>query len=105
MKRAAIYARTSTVKQKEEKTSESQIAEVREAIAKDGNVLLEEHVYIDDGYTGELLERPDLDRMRDAAKEHEFDVLYAYDRGRLSRKFIYQGIILQELEDLGIEFI
>jgi site-specific DNA recombinase len=65
----------------------------------DGNLLSEEHIYKDDGWTGEMLQRPGLDAMRDAAVAGAFQVLYVYDRGRLSRVFAYQEIILEEILD------
>src|SRR5690606_36120005 len=34
-----------------------------------------------------------------------FEVLYFYDRGRISRKFVHQEIILESLRDAGIECI
>ena len=105
MKRAALYARTSTGRQEQEQTIKSQIAEIEARIKQDGNILLDKHHYIDDGWSGELLARPALDQLRDSAKRNEFDILYVYDRGRLSRKFAYQELVIEELTDLGIEFI
>lgn len=105
VKRAALYARVSTQRQEDEQTIENQILEIQERAAKDGNVLLEQCFYLDDGWTGELLARPALDQMRQDARKGLFDVLYVYDRGRLSRKFVYQEIIIEELTDLEIEFI
>ena len=105
MKRAAYYARVSTARQEQEATIESQIAEIEQRIQDDGNLLLPHLKFIDNGWSGELLARPSLDQMRDLARNKEFDCLYVYDRGRLARKFAYQEIILEELSELGIEFI
>jgi len=105
MKRVALLARNSTENQKDEATIGSQIAEIQERIKEDGNVLIEECIYIDEGYSGELLARPALDKMRDDAKKKLFDALYVYDRGRLSRKFAYQELIIEELRDLEREFV
>lgn len=105
MKRAALYARVSTARQEQEATIESQVKEVEEKIKLDGNVLLPHLRFIDDGWSGELLARPELDKLRDLARKKEFEILYVYDRGRLARKFSYQELILEELADLGIEFI
>lgn len=102
---AAAYARVSTDQQREEATIGSQVEELKQTIAEAGLVLDPEHLYIDDGYTGELLARPALDQMRDAARRKEFDAVYVYDRGRLSRRFAYQEILIEELVDLGIEFV
>jgi len=91
---AALYARVSTNRQEELETIESQLAEIKERIKGDGNILQPENIFVDDGWTGEILQRPSLDAMRDAAQEGKFTVLYVYDRGRLSRVFAYQEIVL-----------
>lgn len=105
MKRAALYARVSTQRQEQEEKIESQIDEIKTRITQDDHTLVEGHVYQDDGYSGTLLARPDLDRLRDDARKGLFDVLYVYDRGRLARIFAHQEVIIEELGDLGIEFV
>ncbi len=104
MLRAALYARVSTELQKDEKTVENQIAEILPEIKKDGNSLLEGYQYIDEGWSGAILERPELDRMRSDARDKKFDILYVYDRGRLARKFVYQEIVIEELKGLDLQF-
>jgi site-specific DNA recombinase len=101
----ALYARVSTGRQEDEQTIESQLDEVKKKIAADGNTLMPQNTFIDDGWSGELLARPALDLMRDAAKKKEFEALYVYDRGRLSRTFAHQEIIIEELSDRNIRFI
>lgn len=101
---AALYARVSTGRQEQEATIESQIAEIKARIETDGNILSEENIFLDDGWSGELLVRPDLDKMRDAAKNGIFQVLYVYDRGRLSRVFYHQELIIDELRNKDIQF-
>ncbi len=105
MKKAAFYCRVSTSRQEQEATIESQITEVEEKIEQDDNVLLPQLRFIDNGWSGTLLDRPALDQLRDSARRKEFEILYVYDRGRLSRKFVYQELILEELSEQGIEFI
>lgn len=101
----ALYARVSTGRQENEQTIESQLDEVKKKIAEDGNTLLLHNIFIDDGWSGELLARPSLDAMRDAVREERFETLYVYDRGRLSRTFAHQEIIIEELADRDIKFI
>jgi site-specific DNA recombinase len=62
MTKAALYARVSTDAQQKEGTIEIQLVELRRQITAAGHVLAAE--YIDDGYTGMLLDRPALNRMR-----------------------------------------
>ena len=101
----ALYARVSTGRQENEQTIESQLDEVKRKITADGNVLLPNNIFIDDGWSGEMIARPSLDLMRDAAKEEKFNAIYVYDRGRLSRTFAHQEIIIEELADRDIKFI
>lgn len=101
----AIYARVSTGRQEQEETIDSQIDEIRRKIADDGNILPDENIFVDDGWTGEILQRPGLDAMRDAAMAGKFDILYVYDRGRLSRVFAHQEVLIEELIDRDIQFV
>lgn len=103
--RAALYARVSTERQRDEATIASQVAEIRREIEAAGHLLAEERVYCDEGYSGELLRRPALDRLREEARQGGFDLLYVYDRGRLARKFAYQEVVIDEFQDLGIRFV
>lgn len=105
MLRAALYARVSTELQKDEETVQNQLSEIRKVIKEDGNSLLDSCEYIDEGWSGAILERPSLDEMRADALDGKFDVLYYYDRGRISRKFVHQEIILDQLRNAGIECI
>ncbi len=102
---AALYARVSTARQEEQEQIESQIDEIKAKILDDGNVISQENIFMDDGWTGEMLQRPGLDAMRDAAVAGNFQVLYVYDRGRLSRVFAYQEILLEEIIERGIQFV
>ena len=95
MKRAALYGRVSTDRQREEATIESQVLELRKQIAQSGNVLVKE--YIDDGYSGKLLDRPALDELRRDAKGDVFDAIYFHSADRLARKAAHQTIIVDEL--------
>lgn len=105
MSRAALYARVSTARQEQEETIDSQIAEVRQRIELDGNILDQANIYIDEGYSGSVLERPALDAMLDTAKVKGFDVLYIYDLGRLSRQLSHLLIVIEQLEKYEREVI
>lgn len=104
MLRAALYARVSTELQKDEKTVQNQLSEIKPKIESDGNTLLESCIYVDEGWSGAILERPSLDLLRADALEKKFDILYVYDKGRLARIFFHQEIVIDELGQLGIEF-
>jgi len=103
MKKSVIYARVSTEKQEEQKTIESQLAELREICKKDGATIVKE--YIDNGISGGVLARPSLDRLRDEASSGLFAAVYILSPDRLARKYIYQAIVMEELKKKGIEII
>lgn len=105
MKISALYARVSTQGQEKEQTINSQIAEIEAKAKQDGNTVGTNLHFIDEGWSGELLARPALDDLRDAIKNKLFEVLYIYDLGRLSRNFLNQLILKNEIEESGIKFI
>lgn len=99
MKKVAIYCRVSTALQEQEKTIDSQLAELRE-ICKDCQIVKE---YLDNGYSGEMLDRPALDELRNDVKEGLFEAVYIHSADRLSRNLYHQGIVVEELKKKGIE--
>jgi len=101
MKKAAIYARVSTERQEEQKTIKSQIFDLREACKKDGVEIVTE--YVDDGFSGGVLARPALDKLRDDASRGLFETVYILSPDRLARKYLYQALVLEELKKQGIE--
>lgn len=95
MKKAAYYARVSTLAQEEKGTIDSQKSELIRQIRVDGNLLVKE--YIDNGVSGARLDRPALDELRRDLKENVFDVIYFHDTDRIARDVTYQNIIIGEL--------
>jgi len=108
--RAALYARVSTDKQAEKYGIPSQIGALRKRCLERGWTIMldgDKDTFIDDGYSGAELDRPALNRLRQAAKEGRVDVVLVYDPDRLSRKLYHQMILAEEFEKQGIklEFI
>jgi len=101
--RAAIYARVSTGRQERDQTIDSQLTALRHWTAARGHDLRDEHVFTDEGYSGSRLDRPGLDRLRDAAAEGTFDVVAVYSPDRLARKYAYQVLPLEEFRKAGCE--
>jgi len=99
----AIYARVSTEKQEKQETIQSQLSELREYAKKNRFTLIEE--YVDEGYSGELLDRPSLDRLRDDAKKGLFEVILVHSPDRLSRKFVNAGLVQEELKKNNVRII
>ena len=53
--------------------------------------------YIDDGYTGTLLDRPALEQLRQDVKTDQFDAIYFLCADRIAREVAHQTIIIDEL--------
>ncbi|MEE8287768.1 MAG: recombinase family protein [Gammaproteobacteria bacterium] len=103
MKVAAIYARVSSERQKEERTIASQTAALLEWAKQLGYSVPREWVFEDEGYSGAILVRPGLDRVRDLAVEGQIEALLIYSPDRLSRKYAYQVLLIDELARHGVE--
>jgi site-specific DNA recombinase len=92
-----IYARVSTSEQAEHGYSiRDQIDKCR-SVAKNDDVI----EYVDPGVSGEFLDRPAMNKLRQDIKDGLIDKVICYDPDRLSRKLVNQLIITQEIERKG----
>jgi site-specific DNA recombinase len=103
--RVALYARVSGEQQAKEDTIASQLEAIAQRIASDALECDPELRFVDDGVSGSLLIRPGLERLRDQAAAGAIDRLYMLDPDRLSRKYAYQVLILEELARCGVEVV
>src|SRR6266567_281428 len=103
MRMAAIYARVSSEQQREANTIASQTASLIEFAQSHDLEIPQEWIFEDDGYSGATLERPGLERVRDLAAEGQIQVVLAYSPDRLSRKYAYQILLIEELARNGVE--
>src|ERR1700741_4269535 len=103
MRMAAIYARVSSEQQREENTIASQTASLIEFARSHDLEVPGEWVFEDEGYSGATLERPGLERVRDLAAEGQIQVVLAYAPDRLSRKYAYQILLIEEFARHGVE--
>jgi site-specific DNA recombinase len=103
MRMAAIYARVSSDQQREANTIASQTASLIEFAKNQDLEVPKEWVFEDDGYSGATLERPGLEHVRDLAAEGQIQVVLAYSPDRLSRKYAYQILLIEELARNGVE--
>jgi DNA invertase Pin-like site-specific DNA recombinase len=99
MKRVALYARVSTPDQH----LETQLYDLRKLAVQRGFEVSRE--YCDRGVSGSKARRPGLDSMLADARRGEFSVLMvaAFDRIARSTKNFLE--IVDELHELGIEFV
>jgi len=102
---AAIYTRVSSDRQKEEHTIGSQILALTEYAHNQGFTVPDEWIFQDEGYSGATLLRPGLERLRDLACEGQVEELLIYAPDRLSRKYAYQVLLIEEFARHGVEVI
>ena len=97
-KRAAIYARVSTLDQE----PENQLAELRRYVAARGWTAVE---FVDRGVSGSRTRRPALDAVLKAMKRRRFDVLVCWRLDRLGRSLKHLVTLLDELQALWVAFV
>jgi site-specific DNA recombinase len=105
MKQAAMYVRVSTTQQKEEQTIESQKSVLLAFAAKKGFEIPSKLILEDNGFSGSTLARPALDKLRDYASEGLFDCVFVLSPDRLSRKYAYQAILIEEFKKNNITLL
>jgi site-specific DNA recombinase len=105
MKAAALYARVSSEKQKEEQTIGSQTEALKEYAQANGYMVVPEWIFQDEGYSGAILKRPDLERLRDLAAEGQIETILVYSPDRLSRRYAYQVLLMEEFARHGVETV
>jgi site-specific DNA recombinase len=103
MTTAAIYARVSSARQKDEQTIASQTAALRAHANAAGLEVPVDLVFEDEGYSGATLIRPALERLRDLAAEIEIPVVLCYAPDRLARRYVYQTLLIEEFSRVGTE--
>lgn len=101
--RLAIYARVSTEEQREGQTIDSQISELERFSREKGWLIA--GTYKDAGWSGGVMERPELDRLRDDAQKGVFDGVLINDVDRLARDVAHLGVIKRDLEKKGVKVI
>jgi site-specific DNA recombinase len=104
-KNAAIYARVSSDRQREQNTIASQTALLLEYAKAHDWIVPKEWIFEDDGYSGSVLARPGLERLRDLATEGLIETVLVYAPDRLSRKYAYQVLLVEEFSRCGLETI
>lgn len=98
-KRVAIYVRVSTTEQ----SPQSQLNDLRVLAEQRDLVIVEE--YVDHGVSGVRTSRPALDRLLADARRGKFDVVATWAFDRLARSVGHLIRMLDELQELGIEFL
>jgi site-specific DNA recombinase len=105
MKPVAIYARVSSERQKEQQTIASQTSALLEHAASQNWTVPNQWRFLDEGYSGASLVRPGLDSLRDRIAEGQVDTVVVLSPDRLSRKYAYQILLIEEFHRHGAELI
>jgi DNA invertase Pin-like site-specific DNA recombinase len=99
--RAALYARCSTSDKGQD--PELQLSPLREYCQRRGLIIIEE--YIDNGISGMKDHRPQLDRLLEAARKRQIDMIVVWKLDRFGRSLKQLVMTLEELSSFGIGFI
>ena len=105
MQTIAIYARVSSDRQKVEQTIASQTAALEDWAKTQNYRVPPEWIFEDEGYSGAILNRPGLEQLRDLAVEGQLEAILIYSPDRLSRKYAYQVLLIEEFSRHGVEVI
>jgi len=103
--RAGLYARVSSEQQAQAHTIASQIEALQEQMKADGVNCDPALYFVDEGYSGSTLARPELERLRDLAALDGLDRLYVHSPDRLARHYAYQVLLVDEFKRLDVELI
>src|SRR5437867_335579 len=103
--RVAVYARVSSDRQARDQTIASQLAALRQRVGEDGCVWNDALCFVDDGFTGSILLRPALERLRDAAASGLCERLYVHCPDRLARRQAHQALLVDELRRAGVDVV
>jgi site-specific DNA recombinase len=101
--RVGLYARVSTEEQREGQTIDSQVEELKRFAQEQGWEIT--GVYKDEGWSGSILARPELDRLRDDASKGSLNAALINDVDRLARDVTHLGVIKRDLERYGVQVI
>lgn len=103
-KQVAIYARVSTDEQAKGYSLQTQLEACQTYAKERGYTLIE--TFADD-YTGAVMDRPALNKLRDLIALETIQAVIVYDVDRLARKSAYQVLIEEEFKRAGvtIEFV
>ena len=103
----AVYARVSSEQQEKDETIESQMA-ILYAYAKEHEMkLVDNDLYIDKGYSGNILRRPALDKLLDGVYENRYQQVLILNPFRLARNYGHQILLMEEFQrgDCQVIFI
>ena len=102
---AAMYARVSSDRQREQETIASQTVTLQAYAAAHDYVVPPAWIFEDDGYSGTTLVRPGLEAVRDLAASGQIAAVLVHAPDRLSRKYAYQILLTEEFARAGVSVV
>jgi site-specific DNA recombinase len=102
---AALYARVSSDRQKENHTIASQTTALIQYAERHGYLVPPEWQFQDDGYSGTTLLRPGLEAIRDLVAEGRIGAVLVYSPDRLSRHYAHQYLLQEEFSRCGVQLV
>ncbi len=101
--RCAAYARVSSEQQEKDETIASQMDAIAQYAREHGFEYCREDVFLDDGYSGQLLRRPGMDKLLDSVYEGRYDRVLILSPDRLARNYGHQIMLVEELQRKGCQ--
>lgn len=103
----AIYVRVSTQRQAQTQSIDQQVERLQTHCLAQQVPWQAVEIFRDDGYSGSVLKRPGLDRLRDRVAQGCIDRLLITAPDRLARKYVHQVLLIEGLERSGcqVEFV
>ena len=101
----AVYARVSSEQQEKDETIESQMAILQDYAKEHKMKLLDDDLYIDEGYSGNILRRPALDKLLDGVYENSYQQVLILNPFRLARNYGHQILLMEEFQRGDCEVI
>ena len=104
--RAVTYARVSgDDRGKDGRNLAGQLEMCRDYALQQGWIMIDELAEDDRGASGAAFELPQLNKVREMARNKDFDVLVVREIDRLSRKLAKQLVVEEELNRMGVQIV
>ena len=102
----ALSARVSTLRQQQQQTIEQQLTRLRAYVASQPEWhVAQDHLSLDDGYRGALLNRPGLNRLRGHAAMAAFARVLIIAPDRFARTLVHQMLLVDERNQRGCQVV
>ena len=103
MKTVALYARVSTDEQALKHSIDAQLDQLRDYVKAHNLQIYKE--YVDSGYSGTLVQRPEYQKLINDAIDGKFEAIVVYKVDRLFRSVRHLLNLVHELETYGVSVL